>query len=66
MNKTSQYKLTRGTVLYDRRYKEEVYVARRLNDNRLLLRTELDVWKDSTDYGITLPLDKERFKIIEQ
>lgn len=66
MSKTSKYKLTRGAKLYDSRYDEEVYVAKNLMGNRVLLRTELDTWKDSTDYGVTLPLDKERFKILKQ
>jgi len=65
MNKINKYKLSTDTVLYDKRYNEEVYVVKTLRDNRVLLTTKTGEWKDSTEYGATLPLDSERFKIPE-
>jgi len=65
MNKISKYQLATDTALFDKRYGEEVYVVKTLRDNRVLLTTETGEWKDSTEYGATLPLDSERFKIPE-
>ena len=65
MSEISKCKLTTDTALFDKRYGEEVYVVKTLRDNRVLLTTETGEWKDSTEYGATLPLDGKRFVIPE-